>query len=176
MLRRWITLGLSLILAASPLRAQVAQNATASTLITRSFTPTVRGDKEIVVDEKNHSLIIRTTPSNHRKIMALLARITVNPNQGRNLKTQSFSLMNLSQQEFFDLVKYQTNLDPLDKEKFLVMQDGRNRPVFANTIPANKLLPLIPAAGGNAITGGSTGGSGVQTLGGSNGTAGGVTQ
>ena len=163
MTRSWSPLALCALLLASagPLAAQTppaAPTAPAAAAGTPGATATeasVRGDNSIVVDEKNRSLIIRTTPSKHRKIQALLARITQDPNQGHNLKTQVFNLMNLSQQEFFDLVKYQTGLNPEDKDKFLVLRESRNRPPFVNTIPATKLLPTLPLAGGGATTGGS---------------------
>lgn len=165
-MRLWIVM--ALVLASGAFAQAPAPSAPAGAA---SADVSVRGDPAIVVDEKNHALIIRTSPSKHRKIQALLARITQDPTQGKNLKTQVFSLMNLTQQEFFDLVKYKTGLDPEDRDKFLVLRDTRNRPVFDNRIPANKLLPIVPTAGGanNAGGGVTVGGGGGANAGGGGG-------
>ena len=139
-------------------------------------TPTaapVHGDKDIVVDEKNRTLIIHTTPSKHRKIQALLARITQDPTIGQNIKTATFNLMTLSQDDFTNLVKYNTGMDPTDKDKFLVIGETRNKIPFGNNIPQGKLLPTPPAAsGGGGGGGGASGGGGG---GGASGGGGGAT-
>lgn len=111
--------------------------------------------KPVIIDAKNHSLIITTSPSNHRKIQVLLARLTQDPDQGKDIRSKVFHLMTLSQQEFFNLVKYNLpGFDPTQQERVMLTPESRNRLLVENkNVPDRYLLPSPPAPNIGALGG-----------------------
>jgi hypothetical protein len=126
----------------------------------------IQESADMVLDPRNRTLTITTTPSNHRKIRALLSRVTQDPLAGSDVKMATFNLMSLTQQEFYNLVRYQLpQVKPEQRDRLLFLPETRNRTVQQVTIPQGRYLPAL---GG----GSSSGGGGAGTGGGNSDTSG----
>jgi hypothetical protein len=106
----------------------------------------IKMSRSVILDAQNHALIIKASPCNHRRIQALLAQITRDPDLGKNYKTRVFRLSTLSQKELFQLVKYNVPGFNPNTGRVLVVPESRNRPVVSNSLPGGYLLPAPGAA------------------------------
>ncbi|MBI4870887.1 MAG: hypothetical protein HY814_04910 [Candidatus Riflebacteria bacterium] len=65
------------------------------------------GQSTMVLDAANNSLIIRTTPRNHRRIATLITKLAKARLEGEKQETRMFNVRNLSPEQFFKILEFQ---------------------------------------------------------------------
>ncbi len=66
-----------------------------------------RVSNTVYLDAPNNSLVIRTTPRNHRRIADLVRRIAEGKLKGEKVETRVFNVMNMSPEQLFKIIEFQ---------------------------------------------------------------------
>ena len=119
----------------------------------------VQASSNIVVDNRNKSITITTTPSNHRKIEKLLEQISQDPLAGERVEVKEFTLLNITPEEFRELIRFhKPHLNPDDPRRLYIVpaSDLRN----SSLIPQTPTGTSVGTSGGGGAGGGADGGAG----------------
>lgn len=61
----------------------------------------------MVLDATNNSLIVRTTPKNHRRISALIRKLALAKMTGEKEETRVFNVRNMSPEQLFKILEFE---------------------------------------------------------------------
>lgn len=155
---RWILVALGFLTWGSILEAQPAADPSSLAQGTTSISPLPATGIEtvgnIIIDYRNSSITIKTTPSKHREIEKLLELLTEDPLAEKDVRVASFDLLNLTPDQFRDLIRFhKPTLNPNDSRRFHIEQAPEHRGM-TNIIPA---IPQVSATTGGSSAGGGGG-------------------
>lgn len=88
--------------------AGAQQQPAAAPVVTQAVASAVaNGQSAMVLNPQDNSLIIRTTPRNHRRIADLIRKIAEGKLAGEKTETRTFSVLNLTPEQLFRILEFQ---------------------------------------------------------------------